>query len=156
VSCAVTAEPINLPFGSWIRDGGGWRWALISPHGVAPSRIVGVSASVNLPLHHKVQKFSSGTGSPRWSQKKGSKMVVVWCGGGCVFGWAEGSTSLFVFVRWRQYALPCGHIGTNWQIRLNCLSLVAIGVMSNYFDHLFNLTLLLSLYSSVYIHHSSK
>jgi len=24
--------------------------------------MVGVSASVNLPLHHKVQKFSSGTG----------------------------------------------------------------------------------------------
>jgi len=36
-----------------------------------------LSASVNLPLHHKVQKFSSGTGSPRWSQKKGRKMVVV-------------------------------------------------------------------------------
>jgi len=34
-----------------------------------------VSASVNLPLHHKVQKFSSGTGSPRWSGKKGHKMV---------------------------------------------------------------------------------
>ena len=32
---------------------------------------------VNLPLHHKVQKFSSGTGSPRWSRKKGRKMVVV-------------------------------------------------------------------------------
>jgi len=30
---------------------------------VAPSWVVGVSASVNLPLHHKVQKFSSGTGS---------------------------------------------------------------------------------------------
>ena len=42
-----------------------------------------MSASVNLPLHHKVQKFSSGTGSPRWSQKKGRKTVVVWCGGGC-------------------------------------------------------------------------
>jgi len=28
-----------------------------------------VSASVNLPLYHKVQKFSSGTGSPGWSQK---------------------------------------------------------------------------------------
>ena len=41
--------------------------------------MVGVSASVNLPLHHKVQKFSSGTGSPGWSQKKGRKMVVVWC-----------------------------------------------------------------------------
>ena len=37
-----------------------------------------VSASVNLPLHHKVQKFSSGTGSPGWSRKKGRKTVVVW------------------------------------------------------------------------------
>jgi len=36
-----------------------------------------VSASVNLPLHHKVQKFSSGTGSPGWSRKKGRKPVVV-------------------------------------------------------------------------------
>jgi len=39
-----------------------WRWALVSPDGVAPSRMVGVSASVDLPLHHEVQKFSSGTG----------------------------------------------------------------------------------------------
>jgi len=43
--------------------------------------MVGVSASVNLSLHHKVQKFSSGTGSPGWSRKKGCKTVVV-CGGG--------------------------------------------------------------------------
>jgi len=55
---------------------------LVSPDGVAPSRMVSVSASVNLPLHCKVQKFSSGTGSPRWSHKKGRKTVVVWCGGG--------------------------------------------------------------------------
>jgi len=41
--------------------------------------MVSVSASVNLPLHHKVQKFSSGTGSPSWSRKKGRKTVVVWC-----------------------------------------------------------------------------
>jgi len=54
-----------------------WRWALISPDGVAPSQMVGVSASVNLPLHYKVLKFSSGTGSPVWSRKKGRKMVVV-------------------------------------------------------------------------------
>jgi len=59
--------------GGWWR----WRWALVSLDGVAPSRMVGVSASVNLPLHHKVQKFSSGTGLPRWSQKKGHKTVVV-------------------------------------------------------------------------------
>jgi len=59
--------------------GGWWRWALVSPDGVAPSQMVGVSASVNLPLHHKVQKFSSGTSSPGWSRKKGHKTVVV-CG----------------------------------------------------------------------------
>jgi len=50
-----------------------WRWALISP-----DRVVSVSASVNLPLDHEAQKFSSGTGSPGWSRKKGRKTVVVW------------------------------------------------------------------------------
>jgi len=39
--------------------------------------MVRISASVNLPLHRKVQKFSSGTGSPGWSRKKGRKTVVV-------------------------------------------------------------------------------
>ena len=57
--------------------GGWWKWALVSLDGVAPSRMVSVSASVNLPLHHKVQKFSSGTGSPEWSWKKSRKTVVV-------------------------------------------------------------------------------
>ena len=59
--------------------GGCWRWTLVSPDGVAPSWMVGVSASVNLPLH-KVQKFSSGTGSPGWSRKRAVKRL--WCGGG--------------------------------------------------------------------------
>ena len=36
-----------------------------------------MSAIVNLPLHHKVQKFSSGTGSPGWSRKKGRETVVL-------------------------------------------------------------------------------
>ena len=54
-----------------------WRWALVSPDGVAPTQTVGVSASVNLPLHHKVQRFSSSTVSSGWSQKKGRKTVVV-------------------------------------------------------------------------------
>jgi len=57
--------------------GGWWRWALFSPDGVAQSRMVGMSASVNLPLHCKVQKFSSGISSPGSSQNKGRKMVVV-------------------------------------------------------------------------------
>jgi len=56
---------------------GWWRWAMVSPDGVAPSRMDGVSASVNLPLHHKVQKFCSGTGSAGRSRKKGRKAVVV-------------------------------------------------------------------------------
>ena len=42
-----------------------------------PIRMVSVSVSVNLPLHHKDQKFSSGTGSPGWSRKKGHITVVV-------------------------------------------------------------------------------
>jgi len=58
--------------------GGWWKWALVSLDGVVPSRMVCVSASVNLHLHHKVQMFTSGTGSPGWSRKKGHKTVVVW------------------------------------------------------------------------------
>jgi len=64
--------------GLWKSMGGWWRWALVSLDGVASSRMVSVSASVNLSLHHKVQKFSSGTGSPGWSRKNGLKTVVVW------------------------------------------------------------------------------
>ena len=60
-----------------MHNGGRWRWALVSPDGVAPSRMIGVSASVNLPLQHKVEKFSSGTVLPGWSRKKGRKTVVV-------------------------------------------------------------------------------
>jgi len=45
---------------------------------------------------------------------------------GCWLGCAEGSTGSVVFARWRQCALPCGHIGTTWQIRLNRPSAVAM------------------------------
>jgi len=56
-------------------DGGG---SLISADRVAPSLIVGVSASDIFPCAIKVQKkISSGTGSPVWSQKKSHKMVVM-------------------------------------------------------------------------------
>jgi len=53
------------------------RMALVSPDGVAPSWMVGVSASVNLLLHHKVQKFYFGAGSPRWFGKRAVKRL--WC-----------------------------------------------------------------------------
>jgi len=39
-----------------------------------------MSDSVNLPLRHKVQKFSSGTGSPGDPGKRAVKRL--WCGGG--------------------------------------------------------------------------
>ena len=52
-----------------------WRWALVGPDGVAPSRMVSMSASVNLSLHHKVQKLSFGTGSPGWSRKRAVKLL---------------------------------------------------------------------------------
>jgi len=57
--------------------GGWWRWVLVNPDGVALSQTVDVSVSVNLPLHHKVQMFSSGTSSPGSSGKKGRKKVVM-------------------------------------------------------------------------------
>jgi len=80
--------------------GGWWRWTLVSPDGVVPSRMVSVSASVNHPLHHKVQKFSSGTSSPGWSRKKGRKTVVVvinqtnyqWFSDLCIFCLSEKCT----------------------------------------------------------------
>jgi len=37
-----------------VKNGRWWRWALVSQDRVAPSQMVGVSASVDLPLHHKV------------------------------------------------------------------------------------------------------
>ena len=71
LGCRKGIRPVKMG------DGGGGHYALVSPDRVAPSRMVSVSASVNLPFHHKVQKFSSGTGSPGWSRKKGCKTVVM-------------------------------------------------------------------------------
>jgi len=49
-------------------DGGGGHWLV---------RMEWHPAGWSVCLHHKVQKFSSGTGSPGWSRKKGHKVVVV-------------------------------------------------------------------------------
>ena len=55
-----------------------------------------MSASVNLPVHHKVQKFSSGTGSSGWSQKNGSKTVVVGGYVGFRFNFRFGKPSFII------------------------------------------------------------
>jgi len=54
--------------------GGCWRWELVSLDGVAPTWMVGVSASVNLPLHHKVLFWHWLT---QVVPEKGHKTVVV-------------------------------------------------------------------------------
>jgi len=73
---------------------------LVGLDGVVPGRMLGVSASVNVPLHHKVQKFFSGTSSPGLSRKKGRKMVM--CVYVCVCVSKHGSqlllTCTFVFM----------------------------------------------------------
>ena len=57
-----------------------------------------VCLSVNLPLHHKVQKFSFGTGSPGWSRKRAVKRCV---GGVIPYGrlcWLSVGMSVYVNV----------------------------------------------------------
>jgi len=60
-----------------VEDGGGGHW-LVRMEWCPAGWSVSLPLSVNLPLHHKVQKFSSGTGSPGWSRKKSRKTVMVW------------------------------------------------------------------------------
>jgi len=84
-----------------------WRWALVSPDLVAPSRMVSVPASVNLPLHHEVQKFSSGTGSSGWSWKKGRKTVVVWWWCFNSDRWTSGEGVCFLVSRTGLAAFKC-------------------------------------------------
>ena len=88
---------------------GWWRWALVSPDGVVPSRMVGVSASVNLLLHHKVQKFASGTSSPGWSRKKGRKMVVV------VYHFSKNQLPIAAWIIWLKHLYTAATLGV-WMV----------------------------------------
>jgi len=66
--------------GIWpVKVGGWWRWALVNPDGMAPSLMVGVSASVNLPLHHKVRSSVLAPAHPDGPGKRSVKRL--WCGG---------------------------------------------------------------------------
>jgi len=56
--------------------GRGWHW-LVRIEWRPAGWSVCLPLLIKIPLHHKVQKFSSGIGSPGWSRKKGRKMVVV-------------------------------------------------------------------------------
>jgi len=84
--------------------GGWWRWALVSLDAVVPSRMVSVSASVNLPLHHKVENLRSSLlapahpGGPGKSAVKGRKtVVVVWWFFTAISRWTGSASSPTVF-----------------------------------------------------------
>jgi len=81
-------------------------WALVSPDGAASSQMFNMSASLNLPLHHKVQKFSSGTGSPGSPGKRAVKWlcgVVLWSEMCCT--WLTGNAGC------KKSPIIC-HVGT--------------------------------------------
>jgi len=68
-------------------DSGGGHWLVRTEW--RPDGLSVCLPLLNLPLHHKVQKFSSGTGSPRWSRKRAVKRL--WCGVWCS---SQNSTAL--------------------------------------------------------------
>jgi len=105
--------------------GGWWRWVRLSPDGVAPARMVSVSASVNLPLCHKVQKFSSGTGSPGWSRKKGRKTVVLVWWWWLAFGKVRGKNTLASF-----FQTQCRLDDVNTAVELRDLYFVVEAIQS--------------------------
>jgi len=60
---------------------GGWgRWALVSPDKVAPSRMVSVSASVNLPCTIKTRSFLLAPADLSGPGKRAIKRLWWWCG----------------------------------------------------------------------------
>jgi len=71
--------------------------------------MVGVSASVNLPLHRTVQRFSSGTGSPGWSRKKGRKTVV------CVVWWCGVMLCSYLGCKSKSFAFAARYASNTWR-----------------------------------------
>jgi len=84
-------------------DGGGGHW-LVRMEWRPAGWSVCLPLTVKLPLHHKVEKFSSGTGSPGWCRKKGRKTVVV--------------------VENGDLSVNSGHQGLVSEATFNCLSAV--------------------------------
>ena len=85
--------------------------------------MVGVSASANLPLHHKVWKFSSGTSSPGWSRgKKAVKQLWWWFHGTVSLAIQVSHIILFVNVLHMRYKFDLHFLWTKWTLRNNTLA----------------------------------
>ena len=67
------------------------------------------------------------------------RLIQLICHLGCGLEWAEKCTNSIVFARWRQCVLMGGHVAVVCRITLNYPSMVAMHLMSNYFDHLSSL-----------------
>ena len=65
-------HPACKKMGRW------WRWALVSPDGVAPSQMVSVSASVNLPCSIQSRSSLLAPAHPSGPGKRAVKRL--WCG----------------------------------------------------------------------------
>ena len=65
--------------------------------------LVEFSRVVNLPLHHEVQKFSSGTGSPGGPGEKSIKRL--WCGVVNSFVSNSKFAKLYVIVTEKNYGI---------------------------------------------------
>ena len=88
--------------------------------------MVSLSASVDLPLHHKVQKFSSGTGSPGWSGKKAVNRLCVCV---CLVTLSEVKSILYVLKttsgQSNLMAAADGQFNCIWQVAPMCTPSVA-------------------------------
>ena len=62
------------------KNGGWWRWALVSSDGVAPSQMVGVSDSVYLPCTIESRSSLLAPAHPGGPGIRAVKRL--WCGGG--------------------------------------------------------------------------
>ena len=67
---------------------GWWTWALVSPDGVVPGWMVGVSASVNFPCAIKSKRSVLAPAHPGGPGKRAIKQLW-WCG--VVFGRGSGT-----------------------------------------------------------------
>jgi len=61
-----------------VKKWGWWRWAPVSLDGVAPSRMVGVSASVNLPFTIKSRSSLLAPADPGGPGKRAVKLLWWW------------------------------------------------------------------------------
>ena len=78
ITCLCIISLHGLRLVAWdSKMGGWWRWALVSPDGVAPSRMVYVSASVNFPFTIKSTSSLLAPAHLGGPGRKGCKTVVV-------------------------------------------------------------------------------